>query len=117
NRQALDAMPPAAQPAHAPIDDEAPRDAAALQAFAARAIRAPEPGPAAAADGQRGPFRPKVWMNARARGAVRLSAHYFRAFDVLATLALTLLCAAAVAPQGLVRASVAEVLPFVGGCA
>ncbi len=105
-------MPPAAQPKLVPIAEATPRDAAALQAFAARAL-AETPPPAA---GQRGPFRPKVWLNARARGAVRLSAHYFRAFDVLAAIALTLLCAAAVAPQGLIHASVAQVLPFALGC-
>ena len=38
----------------------------------------------------RGPFRPEVWLNARERSAVRLSAHYFRLIDVAAVTGLTL---------------------------
>ena len=61
---------------------------------------------------RRGPFRPEVWMNARQRHASRLAAHYFRAFDVLAVVAVTLLCAWASVPGPLLRADVSLLAPF-----
>ncbi|WP_420470030.1 exopolysaccharide biosynthesis polyprenyl glycosylphosphotransferase [Brevundimonas sp. FT23042] len=61
---------------------------------------------------RRGPFRPEVWLNARQRHASRLAAHYFRAFDVLTVTGLTLLCAAFVAPGGLIHAEVSQIAPF-----
>jgi Undecaprenyl-phosphate glucose phosphotransferase len=66
---------------------------------------------------RRGPFRPEVWLNARQRHASRLAAHYFRAFDVLAVLGLTLVCAWAAASGPLVRAQVADVAPYAVGAA
>ncbi len=70
-----------------------------------------------AADGaqKRGPFRPEVWLNARERHASRLAAHYFRAFDVLAIIGVTLLCATAALHGPLLNASLAQVAPFVIG--
>ncbi len=65
---------------------------------------------------RRGPFRPEVWLNARQRHASRLAAHYFRAFDVLAVTAVTLLCAWASTPGPLMRAEVAQLAPFALGC-
>ena len=78
-------------------------DASGLQALAAAAVSAP---PEAVADGaaRRGPFRPEVWLNARQRHASRLAAHYFRAFDSLAVVAVSLLCAWAAAPGARVPA-------------
>ena len=64
---------------------------------------------------RRGPFRPEVWLNARQRHASRLAAHYFRAFDVLAVIGITLICAWAAAPGVLVQAEVSRVAPFVLG--
>jgi len=84
-------------------------DVAELQALAGGAGRA---SPDASA--RRGPFRPTAWLNARQRHASRLAAHYFRGFDVLATAAITLACAWAVAGP-LFEADVATVLPFAVG--
>ncbi|MGZ9098551.1 MAG: exopolysaccharide biosynthesis polyprenyl glycosylphosphotransferase [Brevundimonas sp.] len=91
-------------------------DASGLQALAAAAVAA---GPDPVADGaaRRGPFRPEVWMNARQRHASRLAAHYFRAFDTLAVVAVTLLCAWATSPGPLAHAALSQVLPFVLGAA
>ena len=89
-------------------------DASGLQALAAAAVSAPTDS---AADGaaRRGPFRPEVWLNARQRHASRLAAHYFRAFDSLAVVAISLLCAWAAAPGVLIHTEVSRVLPFVLG--
>ena len=52
----------------------------------------------------RGPFRPEIWLNARERSSVRLSAHYFRLIDVLMvcglafSAVLAILTAAAASP-------------------
>lgn len=87
--------------------------AAALQARAAAALSdAEEP---AAGQARRGPFRPEAWLNARERGAVRLAPLYFHAIDVLALVALTLLCAWATAGVPLPLASLAHTAPFVIG--
>ena len=64
---------------------------------------------------RRGPFRPEVWMNARQRHASRLAAHYFRAFDTLAVVAVSFLCAWAAAPGALIHTEVSRVLPFAIG--
>ena len=64
---------------------------------------------------RRGPFRPEVWLNARQRHASRLAAHYFRAFDVLAVVGITLLCAWAASPGVLVHAEVSRIAPFALG--
>ena len=66
---------------------------------------------------RRGPFRPEVWLNARQRHASRLAAHYFRAFDVLAVLAITLLTAWAAAPGPLAQAELWRIAPFAAGAA
>ena len=100
--------------AAAPTDaDNRPLDARGLQDMVERG------GAEGAMDptGRRGPFRPEVWMNARQRSAVRLAAHYFRAIDVAAVISLTLLCAGALAPAGLARATLAEAVPFATGAA
>lgn len=91
-------------------------DASGLQALAAAALSAP---PDRAADGaaRRGPFRPEVWLNARQRHASRLAAHYFRAFDALAVVGISLLCAWAAAPGPLIHTEVSRVLPFALGAA
>ena len=91
-------------------------DASGLQALAAAAVSAP---PEAVAEGaaRRGPFRPEVWLNARQRHASRLAAHYFRAFDTLAVVAVSLLCAWAAAPGALIHTEVSRVMPFVLGAA
>ena len=86
-------------------------DVSALQALAASA--AAKGGARGAA--RRGPFRPEVWLNARQRHASRLAAHYFRAFDVLAVLAVTLLCAWAATPEPLLYAPLAQLAPFAVG--
>ena len=85
-------------------------DALGLQAFAAGAAAEPADGGA-----RRGPFRPEVWLNARQRHASRLAAHYFRSFDVLAVVAVTLLAAWAAAPGALVDAEISLVAPFALG--
>jgi len=87
-------------------------DAVALRALAAEAL--------GESDGaaRRGPFRPEVWLNARQRGGVRLAAHYFRGVDVLAVTLMTLACAWASTPDGLVHAPISALAPFaVGGWA
>lgn len=86
---------------------------ASLQALAATAFNNAEMEEESAA--RRGPFRPEVWLNARERGAARLALHYFRAFDVLAVIAVTLLCAWAATPASLTEAVVGHVAPFVVG--
>jgi Undecaprenyl-phosphate glucose phosphotransferase len=83
-----------------------------LQALAGNAGEARSAGAA-----RRGPFRPEVWLNARQRHASRLAVHYFRAFDVLAVTALTLLCAWAVSPGDLMQARLATLAPFGVGAA
>ena len=89
-------------------------DAPALQALAAAAMSEPaDAAPDAAA--RRGPFRPEVWLNARQRHASRLAAHYFRAFDTLAVVAVSLLCAWAAAPGALIHTEVSRVMPFALG--
>jgi Undecaprenyl-phosphate glucose phosphotransferase len=94
-------------------DRSARLDVAGLQALAAG--QASPTNDAGAA--RRGPFRPEVWLNARQRHASRLAVHYFRALDVLAVIALTLLCAWAVAPGDLMQARVGAVTPFLVGAA
>lgn len=90
---------------------DAPSAKPATRATTARAA-APKTGAA-----RRGPFRPEVWLNARQRHASRLAAHYFRAFDVLAVTALTLLCAWAASPGALIHAEVSRLAPFALGAA
>lgn len=107
------------RPDIAPSEDAAsPLDAAGLQALAASALARP----AARASGReadqarRGPFRPEVWLNARQRHASRLAAHWFRAADALAVIALTLICAAVAAgPQGLPALPLSAALPYAAG--
>ncbi len=91
-----------------------PFGVSALQALAASAADAPAKVRGSA---RRGPFRPEVWLNARQRHASRLAAHYFRAFDVLAVAAVTLLCAWAAAPGPLLHAPVSQLAPFALGAA
>lgn len=86
-------------------------DAAGLYAWAAAAVAEPATEGAA----RRGPFRPEVWLNARQRHASRLAAHYFRAFDVLAVIAISLLCAWAAAPGPLLHTELSRVAPFAIG--
>ncbi|MBB5747485.1 exopolysaccharide biosynthesis polyprenyl glycosylphosphotransferase [Brevundimonas variabilis] len=64
---------------------------------------------------RRGPFRPEVWRNARQRHASRLAVHYFRAVDVVAVVAITVLTAWANEPRSLLDAEVSRVLPFAIG--
>ena len=87
-------------------------DVSGLQALAAAAAA---DGRAAKGAARRGPFRPEVWLNARQRHASRLAAHYFRAFDVLAVAAVTLLCAWAAAPGSLLHAPLSHLAPFLLG--
>jgi Undecaprenyl-phosphate glucose phosphotransferase len=84
--------------------------AAALQELASVALTeaANESG-----RGRRGPFRPEVWLSARQRHASRLAAHYFRAFDILVVVAITIAAVWSVSPAGLATATVAEAAPFV----
>lgn len=100
----------------AALSGEGVMDASGLQALAAAAIAAPA-GAAVNSAARRGPFRPDVWLNARQRHASRLAAHYFRAFDTLAVIGVSLLCAWAAAPGALIHAEVSRVLPFVIGAA
>lgn len=86
--------------------------AAGLYAWAAAAIGEPAKAEGSA---RRGPFRPEVWLNARQRHASRLAAHYFRAFDVLAVVALSLLCAWAAAPGPLLHTELSRIAPFAVG--
>ncbi len=83
-------------------------DAPSLQAFAAAAVEA-------GGSARRGPFRPEVWLNARERNTARLAAHYFRAIDVLMVIAITLLCAWALTPEGVLAAEVGQVAPLLLG--
>lgn len=86
-------------------------DAAGLQALAAGVDAS---GKAEDGSARRGPFRPVAWLNARQRHASRLAAHYFRAFDVLAVIAISILCAGAAAGP-LLRSEISAVLPFALG--
>ncbi|WP_312598674.1 exopolysaccharide biosynthesis polyprenyl glycosylphosphotransferase [Brevundimonas sp.] len=63
----------------------------------------------------RGPFRPEVWLNARQRSAVRLSAHYFRLIDVLAVIGVTLAAVLATRPAALGAMTMADIAPLVLG--
>ena len=102
------------RPDDAPADDApATLDAAGLQALASGAVA--RGAGKSDARARRGPFRPEVWLNARQRHASRLAAHWFRAVDGLAVIALTLLCAAAAAPSGLMSAPLSAILPFAVG--
>ena len=85
-------------------------DVAGLKALAAASASGHKATVGGAA--RRGPFRPEVWLNARQRHASRLAAHYFRAFDVLAVLAVTLLCAWGATPGPLLRAEISQLAPF-----
>jgi Undecaprenyl-phosphate glucose phosphotransferase len=100
----------------AALSGEGVMDASGLQALAAAATVAPTDAAVDSA-ARRGPFRPEVWLNARQRHASRLAAHYFRAFDTLAVIGITLLCAWAAAPGALIHTEVSRVLPFVIGAA
>ncbi len=122
-------FPPAASPmteaARRPSFDTAVStagtlDVPGLQALAGPAVSArPEAGAEAGAEesARRGPFRPEVWLNARQRHASRLAAHYFRALDSLAVVAVSLLCAGAATSGPLIHAQVSQVLPFGMGAA
>jgi Undecaprenyl-phosphate glucose phosphotransferase len=90
------------------------RNASGRQAPAA-ASAAGSGQPAGDGAARRGPFRPEVWLNARQRHASRLAAHYFRAFDLLAVVAITLLCAWAASPGPLLHTELSRILPFVLG--
>jgi Undecaprenyl-phosphate glucose phosphotransferase len=83
-----------------------------LQALAKGRRKAPRGDDSAA---RRGPFRPDVWLNARQRHASRLAAHYFRAFDVLAVVAISLGCAALSTPDSVFQSPLAHVAPYVIG--
>ena len=87
-------------------------DVPGLQALAASTARDRREEGRADGAARRGPFRPEVWLNARERHASRLAAHYFRAFDVLAVTAVTLLCAWASTPGPLLHADVSQLAPF-----
>jgi len=100
----------------AALSGEGVMDASGLQALAAAATAAPT-NAAVDSDARRGPFRPEVWLNARQRHASRLAAHYFRAFDTLAVIGVSLLCAWAAAPGALIHAEVSQALPFAVGAA
>ena len=100
----------------AALSDTGVMDASGLQALAAAAVAAPTEAVAEGA-ARRGPFRPEVWLNARQRHASRLAAHYFRAFDTLAVVAVSLLCAWAAAAGALIHTEVSRVLPFILGAA
>ncbi|RZJ00642.1 MAG: exopolysaccharide biosynthesis polyprenyl glycosylphosphotransferase [Brevundimonas sp.] len=91
--------------------DPAVLDASGLQALAASLSESPDAKGAA----RRGPFRPDVWLNARQRHASRLAAHYFRAFDVLAVVGMTTLCAWAVSPGPLIHTELSQAAPFALG--
>ncbi|MEH6664710.1 MAG: exopolysaccharide biosynthesis polyprenyl glycosylphosphotransferase [Brevundimonas sp.] len=104
------------RPDDAPADAApATLDAAGLQALASGALA--RGAGKADARARRGPFRPEVWLNARQRHASRLAAHWFRAIDALAVIALTLLCAGAASPGGLIHAPLSTLLPFALGAA
>ncbi len=93
-------------------DAPSPR-ATAARASASRPLEAAPRNDGGAA--RRGPFRPEVWLNARQRHASRLAAHYFRAFDVLAVVGITLLCAWAASPGVLIHTEISRVAPFALG--
>lgn len=104
----------------APSGEAATLDAAGLQALAATAAGSDSDADGVAdgvGDGaaRRGPFRPEVWLNARERHTARLAVHYFRTFDVLAVMAVSLLCAWATVPGSLAEARLWQVLPFAAG--
>ncbi|MCK6103353.1 MULTISPECIES: exopolysaccharide biosynthesis polyprenyl glycosylphosphotransferase [unclassified Brevundimonas] len=63
----------------------------------------------------RGPFRPEVWLNARQRSAVRLSAHYFRLIDVLVVIGVTLAAVLAARPAALGEMTMADIAPLALG--
>jgi Undecaprenyl-phosphate glucose phosphotransferase len=90
-------------------------DLSGLQALVASAAVRGRDEPRSKGAARRGPFRPEVWLNARQRHASRLAAHYFRAFDVLAVAAVTLLCPWAATPGPLIHADLSRVAPFVLG--
>lgn len=73
------------------VDEAVAADVVGLQALAVGRRKKARGDDSAA---RRGPFRPDVWLNARQRHASRLAAHYFRAFDVLALVAISVACAA-----------------------
>ncbi|WP_428155662.1 exopolysaccharide biosynthesis polyprenyl glycosylphosphotransferase [Brevundimonas sp.] len=77
---------------------------------ASLAADAPPKGRAA-----RGPFRPEVWLNARERSAVRLSAHYFRLIDVLVVVGLALAAALAIQPRDLAAMTLGDAAPLAAG--
>ena len=87
-------------------------DVSGLQALAASTTLGRREDGRTEGAARRGPFRPEVWLNARERHASRLAAHYFRAFDVLAVTAVTLLCAWASTPAPLLRADISQLAPF-----
>ncbi len=63
----------------------------------------------------RGPFRPEIWLNARERSSVRLSAHYFRLIDVLMVCGLAFSAVLAIQPTGLASITVGDAAPVVVG--
>lgn len=63
----------------------------------------------------RGPFRPEIWLNARERSSVRLSAHYFRLIDVLMVCGLAISAVLAIQPTGLASITVGDAAPVVVG--
>ena len=63
----------------------------------------------------RGPFRPEIWLNARERSSVRLSAHYFRLIDVLMVCGLAFGAVLAIQPTGLASITVGDAAPVVVG--
>jgi len=95
---------------------EAALDVTGLQALAASATHKATDASATGA-ARRGPFRPEVWLNARQRHASRLAGHYFRAIDVLAVIAVTLLCGWAAGTGTLLQDRLAQVLPYGVGAA
>ena len=95
--------------------------ASALQALAPRTFateggNTPRASSKAGGASRRGPFRPEIWLNARQKHASRLSVHYFRVVDVAAVTAVTLLCAWATAPAGLMALELSRAVPMVLGC-
>lgn len=69
--------------------------------------------PAARGRGRRGPFRPEVWLNARQRHTSRLAAHYFRAVDALAVIAVTVAGLALTSPAPLPATPLSQAGPLV----
>lgn len=109
SRVSLDAVA-AVEPDVGAIQALAPRPAAAEVALAD--LSDPE-GESAS---RRGPFRPEIWLNARQKHSSRLSVHYFRVADVIAVTAVTLVCAWAMAPAGIMALELARALPMILGC-